>query len=98
MKKVKYKLTIAEQYLCVPACLSMIVKAKCKEEYSQYEIADYFGVNIPNDEHIANVRNVFYTNDTNNIGVVIKDNEVNEFFNAFSIPLIETYRSASDSP
>lgn len=89
-----YENIIAEQYLCVPTCLSVIIKAMCDTNISQYTIANYFGVNIPFGETVPGVSNLIKTEDSSKFGVEIKNNEVNSLFDFFNLPLFERYQSA----
>lgn len=93
-KVMKYEIVIAKQYLCVPACLSTVINAMCNINISQYDIANFLGVNVPIGERIDFVNNISTTEKSADIGVIIKGNEINELFEYFEIPLTERYLSA----
>lgn len=86
-----YDLIVANEYLCVAACLEMILKAE-SIIMPQSEIGEYFGINVSSD-YSGPIRNVKYTDDLNRLGIVLKEESINEFFSQFQIPLKEDYVS-----
>lgn len=92
--KFKYELITADDFFCVAALLQMIISCCTNIKLDQYQIADYFGLWVPIDYKKAiKINNVRRTDDSNFWGIVIEDNEVNEFFQHFNIPLREEYIS-----
>lgn len=89
----RYKPTLAHPYLCVCALLEMIIRSLCDNGPTQFEIADYFGINAPKGLHYDGVTNIHYTNDPNTWGLVVRDQEINEFFFDYGISLTETFLS-----
>jgi hypothetical protein len=72
----------------------MVINNMCSIDISQYDIANYLGVNIPDGETIPFVFNIKKTDQNSNIGVIVTGNEINDLFEHFDIPLKETYKSA----
>jgi hypothetical protein len=82
----------SEDYLCVATLLELILN-NFGYNIDRYEIANYFGVNIPVDEKISKVQHYYNTEDKNKLGIIINDNNINSIFNHFHIKLIEKYTS-----
>ncbi len=87
----KYELVTALDYMCVPACLEMIIMT-CDIKISQVTIAEHFGLNIL-PYYSGPIKNIKYISDKNMLGIVFNDESVNNFFHKFKIPLKETYVS-----
>jgi hypothetical protein len=80
----------AEPFLCVAALLQHIVHHELGREIKQYEIADYFGVNVPFG-YIGQINAFNETDDPNKWGITVNNNALNAFFKSFNIPLVEKY-------
>lgn len=85
----KYKLDVAENYLCVAAVLQCILQLY-DIELSQKEIASYFTLFIPeNNSDLKELGKL--TKDSNKFGIVLKDSDINRFFSSLKIKLYEKY-------
>jgi len=84
-----YKKIIAGDFLCVPACLEVILQ-RYNFSISQYVIAEYLGLYVPID-YCGPVRNVRRTNNRIEWGVQLQLESLNKFFIDFSFPLQEKY-------
>ena len=87
----KYKQIVANDFLCIPACMEMIL---CSHSYNitQNEIAEYFGVNVSPD-YTGPIKNIIHTSDINKLGIVLNNDSINLFFNKFNLPFKEEYIS-----
>jgi hypothetical protein len=72
----------------------MILESIKTIHISPEEIAEYFGLYLPHNEK-TEIKKVFYTTNPFEFGTRIKDNELNQFFVDFNLPLIEEYKSIS---
>lgn len=96
IKKIHGSEMISFPFLCVATLLQIIIKKEFNHEVNQQIIADYFGVNLPMEQKENNnlvISNIKYIGDDNKLGIIIKDNSINQFFDEYNIPLIETYIS-----
>jgi len=82
----------SENYLCVATLLELILK-NFGYNVDRYEIADYFGVNIPFGEKINKIQNYCNTEDKNKYGIIINQDDINNFFYHYNIKLIEKFIS-----
>ena len=78
--KYSYKPIKSEKYFCVPTSLKIVMDATMQNKFSIEKISSFFKINYPS-EHQS----------IEKLGVIIKDNEINELFNSLSIPLKEDY-------
>lgn len=90
----KYNLSpVKEDFLCLAVVLGSIINAQYINKFISYEdIAEFFGVNVPND-YVGSIKNIKYTDDFNLMGIIIKNTEINDLFQSYNIPLIEYYIS-----
>jgi hypothetical protein len=88
MKNIAFQ--ISEPYLCVATLLQIIIKTDCNIDIDQKEIGNFFGIYVPND-YSGNLVNVIKTDDMNKWGVIISNNEINDFFIKYELPLREKY-------
>ena len=86
----KYDNTIAENYFCVPAVLETVIKSEGYHNIDKYSIAEYFGVTLPS-HHGSLIKNINYSDKAEELGIVLKTDSINKFFNSFNIALIENY-------
>jgi len=87
-----YELIVAESYLCIPATLKTILKSEgFISTISQYEIADYFGINVPLDYKTKDLININRTSNSNEWGIKLNKESINSFFKFYNIPLHERY-------
>jgi hypothetical protein len=82
----------SENYLCVATLLELILK-NYGYNTDRYEIANYYGVNIPPDAKISNVQHYYHTEDKNKLGIIMNSNSINDLFDHLSIKLTEKYIS-----
>ena len=83
----------SEKFLCVATILQLILEAEGYTNVSRYAIAEYFGVNVPLGYKIETVGNIKEEEDIDKLGIIIKDNQINNCFHYFNIKLKETYHS-----
>lgn len=89
---INYELIVADSYLCIPATLQTILKSEgFIPLISQYEIADYFGVNVPLDYKNENLGNINRTSISKEWGIKLKKESINNFFKFYGFPLSEKY-------
>ncbi|MUG46972.1 hypothetical protein QNH46_01430 [Paenibacillus woosongensis] len=80
--------------MCVAALLQIIIKNEFNRDINQQIIADFFGINLPIDQKDNSnlvTSNMEYVEDDNKLGIIIKDNSINQFFQEYKIPMIEDY-------
>jgi hypothetical protein len=87
----KYKLITANEFLCIPACIEMILRSH-SINFMQNEIAEYFGVNVSLD-YTGPINNIMRTTDLNILGLVLNNDSINNFFANFNLPFKEEYVS-----
>lgn len=86
---------VSQPYLCTASLLEIVLKSESKQNVSQVEIADYFGVNFPLSKKEstiqAEIKNFNFVDDPNKYGIVIKGNMINDFFAYHNVNLKEVY-------
>lgn len=82
---------VAENYLCFYAVLEMILSDIGIDVFSQYDLANRFGVVLPKGYHILNVHNVSFSEDVHDQGAHIDEVKINEFFTENKISLKVSY-------
>ncbi len=90
--KDRYVIVKAKEHLCLAASLEMILKAIGIFTMSQELIAEYFGLNVPED-YLGEIKNLNIVFDKMNFGIKIKEEGLNPFFKKYNIPLTEEYVS-----
>lgn len=85
----------AENYLCFYSLFEMILRDMGRNKWSQYSLANIFGVVLPNGEKIPNVDNVIYDDNEAMCGAHIDCNMINDFFKKESIALQINYVKAN---
>lgn len=86
-----YKLIVSSEFLCIPACMEIILRSH-SFDISQNEIAEFFGVHVSL-EYTGPIKNIIHTSDSNKLGIVLKNDSINTFFNKFNLPFKEEYIS-----
>ncbi len=86
-----YDFIVANEYLCIPACLEMILRIY-SINLSQNDIGEHFGLNVLPD-YRGPIKNIKCMTDPNSLGIILKMKSVNDFFKKFNIPLVEKYYS-----
>jgi hypothetical protein len=83
----------SENFLCLPSVLEIILFENNIDHINRYDIANYFGVVVPYNygKLPAQVFNIVYSNDENKLGILIRNNSINDFFCHFELPFVETY-------
>lgn len=89
------KYIIGEDYLCLFAVLEMVLKDIGVQDYSQYDLANYFGVTVPEEYLISGVHNLKYSNMEKDYGTHVTEKDLNAFFNEKGIPLMVEWLSAN---
>lgn len=82
---------VAENYLCFYAVLEMILSDIGIDMFSQYELANKFGIVLPKEYHIPNVHNVSFSENVHDQGAHIDAIRINEFFAENKINLKVSY-------
>lgn len=82
---------IAENYLCFYALLEVILSEIGINEFSQYDLANKFGVVLPYGHSIPTVHNVSFSDDIRAHGAHIDEEKINSFFEAYKIKLKISY-------
>lgn len=82
---------IAENYLCFYAILEMILSDIGIDTFSQYDLANEFGVVLPNGHNIPNVHNVHFSENIRDQGAHIDVSKINIFFLRNKIDLRVSY-------
>lgn len=90
-KEVNLKHIIAENYLCFYAVLEMILSDIGINGFSQYNLANEFGVVLPFEHSIPNVYNVSFSNDIRSQGAHINEDKINRFFGTHRMNLKISY-------
>lgn len=85
------KYIVAENYLCFYAVLEMVLSDVGINGFSQYNLANEFGVVLPFDYSIPNIYNVTFSNDIRSQGAHINENKINTFFRTHRINLKISY-------
>ncbi len=85
-----YQSVIAQDFLCVPATLQMIIQRSVNMDVSQIQIAEHLGVCVPTDYH-GSIQNIERTDQISKWGVRIMNDDINRLFKKLNIPLQETY-------
>lgn len=80
------KQVIAEQYLCFPAMLEMVIYNTTGKSISQYNIAERFGITVPFNYSGA-LKNIIKSNDSSQYGTHIEEKDINAFLTETGIPL-----------
>lgn len=92
IKKIsRYEIIIADKYLCVPACLEIILRSHLYQ-LNQHEIAEYFSIHVFPDYN-GTIKNILYTNDPKKLGVILERDSINSFFDKFNLPFSEEFVS-----
>lgn len=84
-----YKMVVSQGYLCVFACLEMILKTR-NISLSQQELAEFLGVNVKKDYN-GKVSNIKYQTDENLLGVTFRKELMSDIFKHFKLPFREHY-------
>ena len=87
------KYIIAENYLCFYALLEIILSDIGINVFTQYDLANEFGVVLPLGYSIANVYNVSFSSEMRDYGVHIDEQKFNVFFENYRISLKMSYIS-----
>ena len=87
------KYIIANNYLCFYAILEMILLDCGCSKFTQFSLANKFGVVLPNGYVIERVENVIYSDNTREQGAHIHERILNDFFERTNIPLYVSYAS-----
>lgn len=87
--KYSYEIVIAEPFMCVPACLEIILNIY-GFNLNQNEIAEYFGIHVPQD-YEGKISNIIKTDEENKWGIVFRENSLNDFFKDKALPLNERF-------
>lgn len=85
------KYVCGENYLCFYSLMEVILDDIGYDEWSQYSLADRFGVVLPYDYNIKGVNNVKRSDDERMYGAHIDCEMMNEFMEKVGIPLRVTY-------
>lgn len=87
---------VAENYLCFYALLEMVLFDVGIKKFRQYDLANEFGVVVPNGYSIPNVyKNVSFSDDVFNHGAHIDKDKINCFFKINNIGLKMSYQAES---
>lgn len=81
---------IAEQYLCFPALIEMVIKNLTGRNIGQYEIAEWLGITVPY-HYSGKVKNVTKSIDCYEYGVHIDVNRIKDYFEEKQISLKVDY-------
>jgi hypothetical protein len=94
MKK-KYNYLVAENFLCVPTLLKIVIDSYGYSMIQISDIANYFGITLPEEYKLedSNIVNVRYSNEIVNFGIHIGMQDINALFKHFILSLKETYVS-----
>lgn len=82
---------IAENYLCFYAVIETILSDIGINMFSQYDLANEFGVVLPYEHSISNVHNVTFSDDIRLLGAHVNEQRINDFFKANRIKLKISY-------
>lgn len=82
---------VAENYLCFYTILEMILSDIGIDKFSQYDLANEFGVVLPNGYDIPEVRNVYFSEDVREQGAHVDVVKINAFFVRNGINLRVSY-------
>lgn len=91
LNKKIYINTLAENYLCVPAVLETIIKSESINGINKYDLANFLGVVLPSGLKYPQITNFSYDESTQNLGVKLTYNSINNLFDFYGIPLVEHY-------
>ena len=91
LNKKIYINTVAENYLCVPAVLETVIKSEGIKEIGKYDLANFFGVVLPNGLEYPQITNFSHSGSAQSLGVNLKYNSINALFEFYNIPLVEEY-------
>lgn len=89
-----YPIIASAPYCCVAASLEAILKRHGFDKITQFDIANYIGlVAFDNDRSKLpkELTNVTFTNESDQVGLHLKNNTLNDFFIAFDLPFQELY-------
>lgn len=89
------KYIVGENYLCFYAILEMILSDIGVNQFSQYDLANEFGVVLPRGYMIPNVHNVTFSDNVRSLGAHINEQVINTFFRRHKIDLGISYISAN---
>lgn len=92
----EYPLIESAPYCCFAASLESVLKRHGICNVTQYDIANYIGIVVLEDDNKnipKELNNIRYTNDPVQVGLHIEDKTIPDLFNHFNIPLKETYIS-----
>lgn len=86
--KYNYSLVEAKNHLCFAAVFETILEHHLSKRFEQYEIANYFGIHYPADFTPSKlIQNYSITANENDIGMIVSNESINEFFEKNKIPL-----------
>lgn len=86
---------IAVDYLCFFALLEMVLCDKGYNNWSQIDLANYFGVTLPENYTINGVYKYITSNDVKKYGYCIDVDEVNCFFDKNNISMKLSFESSN---
>lgn len=92
----KYTVVKSAPYCCVAATLESVFKRHGINDVSQYDVANYIGVVIDEQDKgkiPPELVNVTYTHDNTKVGMHLYNDTLNDMFNHFGLPFKETYIS-----
>lgn len=84
------KYVLAENYLCFLTLLEMIIDDSTSYKITQHDIAEGFGIVVPQGYKI-NINNVNFSSEENDYGVRISEKKLQDFFNMKGIRLNVKY-------
>lgn len=87
----KYENLVADNYLCVPTVLEIILKSENVPNFDKYMIANYFGVVLPQQVVYSQISNYSHSEDSIHQGITLKRDSINNFFKKNNIPLKEHF-------
>lgn len=85
----KYNI-VAENYLCIACLLESAIKENSDLDVNQYQIAEYFGVNVPIGYKTI-IDNQRETDDIYQLGIVLDAEKLNEYLDSLKVGLKAEY-------
>lgn len=82
---------IAENYLCFYAIIETVLSDIGVNKFSQYDLANEFGVVLPYGHSIPNVYNVIFSDEIYYLGAHVNEQKINSFFKSNEIELKISY-------
>lgn len=86
---------VAKPYCCMPAVLESILRHYGYERFSQFDIAEYFGVYVPSGAILPEITNAIESSNAELFGIRFENKKLGDFFRENSITLKEEYLSVS---